>query len=292
MVDENHSHWIVAFVSDLMFETRIEAVCSQNGYKVSWIEEVSQISPPGAYDFVPSRQPAEHLVGPGADLIELLSRMQPVLLIFDLTNDRIPWREWIPLLTSAPATRRMPVIAYGPHVDAEALESARALGAREAIARSRFVSALPDLIGKHARQVDYAALEKACQEPLSALAVQGLEEFNRGEYFEAHETLEHAWNEDSGPARQLYQGLIQVAVAYLQIERGNYRGAIKMFLRMRQWLDPLPDSCRTVDVAGLRASAMAAHIHLLSLGPARIDEFDRSFMKPVSFSGSRPPNDE
>jgi hypothetical protein len=49
---------------------------------------------------------------------------------------------------------------------------------------------------------------------------------------------------------EVYRAVLQVAVAYFQIERGNYNGAAKMFLRLRQWIDPLPDYCRGIDIAG------------------------------------------
>jgi predicted metal-dependent hydrolase len=274
---------IVGFVSDLMFVVKIEEAAKNLGFQVRWIEDVHQLSPAGMDAPVPERQLGEHLVGPGAVLVDKLSRWQPSLLIFDLNNDRVPWKEWIAMLTSVPATRRIPVLCFGSHVDIHATESARQAGASAVVARSRFASALPDLIQKYARLVDRPALEAACKGPLSPLAARGLQEFNRGEYFEAHETLEEAWMEDDSAGRDLYRAILQVAVAYLQIERGNYNGALKMFLRMRQWLDPLPERCRGIDVASLRLAARAAHQALLASGPERIAEFDRGLMKPIQY---------
>ena len=77
-----------------------------------------------------------------------------------------------------------------------------------------------------------------------------------------------------------------MAVAYLQIERGNYNGALKMFLRVRQWIDPLPDLCRGVDVAQLRADARHVHESLLALGREGIGRFDRRLFKRVVYEGS------
>jgi uncharacterized protein len=274
---------IIAFVADVMFASRIEPVAEHLGYRVQWIERAEQVAPADESAAPAEKQFAEHVHGPAAVLFEWLTREYPALLIFDLNNEAVPWREWIPILTASPATRRIPVLCFGSHVEVDALRAARAAGAREVVARSRFVSALPELIEKHARLVDEEALSSACQAPLSALARRGLAEFNQGEYFEAHETLEHAWMEDESAGRELYRGILQVAVAYLQIERGNYNGAAKMFLRMRQWLDPLPGRCRGIDVEQLRDDAGQAHQHLLSLGPERVKEFDRSFFKPVRF---------
>jgi predicted metal-dependent hydrolase len=160
---------------------------------------------------------------------------------------------------------------------------ARQAGADAVLAKSRFVQDLPELIQKHARIVDREALADDCQGQLSALARRGLELFRAGDYFEAHEELEHAWNEETGPARELYRAILQVAVAYLQIERRNYAGAMKMFLRARQWLDPLPAVCRGVQVARLRQAALQARAALEALGAERIGEFDLAALRPAEW---------
>jgi uncharacterized protein len=275
---------IVAFVADVMFASRIEPAAESLGFQVEWVESADQIAPADEASRPARPQVAEHIYGPTAALFEWLTGLQPALLIFDLNNARIPWREWISILSASPATRRIPVLCYGSHVEADAIQAARAAGAREVVARSRFTSALPELILKHARQVDRSALEQACQGRLSELARRGLEEFNRGEFFEAHESLEHAWMAEEGPARELYRGILQVAVAYLQIQRKNYNGAAKMFLRLRQWLDPLPDNCRGVDVGRLRADVRSAHEHLLALGPEGIQNFEQEYITRVVYS--------
>ena len=122
-----------------------------------------------------------------------------------------------------------------------------------------------------------------CSQPLPTLVLEGLHLFNAGEYFEAHEVLEEAWRAEPGDGRRLYQAVLQVAVAYLQIERGNYRGAVKMFQRLRKWIDPLPDECQGINIATLRRDAQEAYAHLTALGPERLNEFDRALFKPVIF---------
>jgi hypothetical protein len=231
----------------------------------------------------PDQNPAEHLSGAGMVLVDQLTRWHPALILIDLSNQAIPWRDWLPMLKTVPATRRIPVICFGSHVDVDTMKTARSCGAEAVLARSRFVSDLPDLILRYARVPDYEAIEEACKLPLSPLALKGLEEFNRGEYFEAHESLEDAWNEDQSVGRDLYRAILQVAVAYLQIERGNYNGAVKMFFRMRQWIDPLPATCRGVDIARLRADAEQVRLALMAYGPDKILELDQSLFKPVIY---------
>lgn len=247
-----------------------------------WIERLEQQSSLDGSQ--PIRQLGEHLIGPGAELIDRLTALHPALILFDLSNTEIPWREWVALLKSVPATRRYPVVCYGSHVDTATLHQAEHAGADAVLPRSRFMADLPALIRQYARTIDFNALNQTCQQPLSALARHGIELFNRGEYFEAHEVLEQAWNEDQTPGRELYRAILQVGVAYLQIERGNYNGAVKMFLRVRQWIDPLPELCRGVDVAQLRLDARLAYDQILELGRSRIAEFDRSLFRPVRYS--------
>jgi CheY-like chemotaxis protein len=281
MSSQESGPYLFAFVHDLFFTTRIENVGRQLGFRVELVPDADSLGP--EQSGTPENQPGEPVYGRAAQLIERVTTRQPALLIVDLGNENVPWRRWLALLKSSPATRRLPILCYGAHVDVETMNQARDLGADAVVARSRFTSALPELIQKYARLPDRQEQAAACQEALSPTAVRGLALFNDGDYYEAHEVLEDAWNEEEGPGRDLYRAILQVAVAYLQIERGNYAGAVKMFLRSRQWFEPLPDVCRGIDLAQLRADATAVHEAVLDLGPERIGEFDRALLRPVLF---------
>lgn len=270
---------IVAFVSDFMTENKIENVANNLSFRLETVGDAKMIAPPDVN--VPQNQAAEPVYGRQASLLEKITGWQPKLLIFDLGNEAIPWQKWIATLKSSPSTRRIPVLCFGPHVNVEVMTLAREMGADEVVGRSRFMSAMPDLITRLARTWNYEGISTACQEPLSPLGMKGIEEFNKGEYFECHEYLEDAWNEDDGPARDMYKAVLQVAVAYLQIERQNYAGAVKMFLRARQWLDPLPDVCRGIDIGRLKEDAQQVHQTLLELGPQQIQTIDRTMFRPV-----------
>jgi predicted metal-dependent hydrolase len=121
----------------------------------------------------------------------------------------------------------------------------------------------------------------ACQGELHPMAIKGIELFDAGQYWEAHEALEAAWKEEHGPVRHLYQGILQVGVVYLQIERNNFVGMAKMFERSKKWLRPWPDQCRGVDVAQLRADVAAAVAAAGALGPDNLQTFDRSLFKKI-----------
>lgn len=273
---------IVGFVSNLMFTSKIESAVTLLGYRITWIETAETIGTPDPT--LPRETPGEMLHGLEGQLFTKLTNWQPVLLIFDLTNQAIPWERWIAVLKSSAATRRMPILCFGPHEDVATLERAKKVGADVVIGRSRFINDLPHLIQQHARIPNRAALADVCQQPLSELGQRGIKLFNEGKFFAAHEELEHAWNEDRSPGRDLYRGILQIAVAYLQIERGNYRGAIKMFMRVRQWLDPFPAVCRGVDVESLRNSAQVVYNSLQELGPEQLANLDRTLFQPVKFA--------
>jgi uncharacterized protein len=272
---------IIGFISDLMFIPRLEDIAGRLGFQYMSIEDSSQIT--SSDPLTQTKQFAEHITGPGAVLLDKISSWSPALLVFDLGNHGIPWRDWIVIVKSAPATRRIPVVCFGSHKNVESMQAAKQAGANAVVARSRFVNDLPELILKYARVIDYAALDETCLEKLSLKALHGLELFNRQEYFLAHEVLEEAWNEDASPGRELYRAVIQVAVGYLQIQRRNYAGAVKMFLRLRQWIDPLPEECRGVNVAKLRQDAEQVYQRLVALGNERISEFDHLLLQPVDY---------
>jgi predicted metal-dependent hydrolase len=281
VTDAQHNPLILGFVADLFFAVKIEKAANQLDFEIRWIENADQIAPEDPGDL--NEHQAEPLVGREGVLLDNITKWKPSLIIFDLNNPSIPWNKWINLLTSVPASRRIPIICFGSHIDVEVMKAARLAGAKKVLARSIFVSQLPEVIKKYARLIDQDALLESCQKSLPEIAVRGLEAFNRGDYFEAHEHLEKVWMDDQGPGRELYQAVLQVAVAYYQILRGNYKGAAKLFLRMRQWIDPLPDVCRGVDIGKLRAEAQLVHQKLLELGPNRIKELDLSMLRPVSY---------
>ena len=67
--------------------------------------------------------------------------------------------------------------------------------------------------------------------------LEGIVQFNRGEYFESHELWEALWRATPGPPRQFYKGLIQAAVSLYHAGRGNPRGAGRLLGRSCRLLE-------------------------------------------------------
>jgi predicted metal-dependent hydrolase len=55
---------------------------------------------------------------------------------------------------------------------------------------------------------------------------QGIDLFNRGEFFECHEVLEEVWTPERGPRRLFLQAVIHLAVGFHHLRSGNPPGAI------------------------------------------------------------------
>jgi uncharacterized protein len=128
-------------------------------------------------------------------------------------------------------------------------------------------------------------MTESTNDPCSALlhprAAEGLRLFNAGEYFEAHEALEDAWNAEKGRVRDLYRGILQIAVVYLHITRRNYNGAVKVYVRSQRWMKDWPDLCRGIEVGKLRRDAEVVISEVKRLGMEKISKFDLSLLKPV-----------
>jgi len=122
----------------------------------------------------------------------------------------------------------------------------------------------------------------SCQGDLHPQAMEGIRLFNARHYFEAHEALELAWREERGAVRDLYRGILQAAVVYLHVTRGNYAGAIKVYGRSQKWLNPWPDICRGLHVGLLRKDLDHVIIEVKRLGPDQINTFDYSLFKPIA----------
>lgn len=120
-----------------------------------------------------------------------------------------------------------------------------------------------------------------CDGTMHPRALHGIDLFNQGDYFGAHEELEIAWRQEPGRVRQLYQGILEAGVAYLHLRRGNLVGAHKVFARSMRWLREWPEVCRGTDVGQLRRDLEAIFAEASRLGPDRLDEIDRSFFKPI-----------
>ena len=113
-----------------------------------------------------------------------------------------------------------------------------------------------------------------CDELPPPQLLEGIRQFNRGEYFEQHETLELLWRAEPRDVRRLYQGILQIGVAFHHLRRLNHHGTVYMLTRGARYLAPFAPRCQGVDVDALLAEAAAALKEVERLGPHRLAEFN------------------
>jgi len=116
-------------------------------------------------------------------------------------------------------------------------------------------------------------MSSPCDDILHPLARLGLERFNAGQYWLAHEALEDAWKDEGGAVRDLYRGILQAAVVYFHLTQKNLRGAVKVYERSQKWLRKWDSPCRGVNVAQLRDDLDAAIAEAKALGMENIANF-------------------
>jgi predicted metal-dependent hydrolase len=85
--------------------------------------------------------------------------------------------------------------------------------------------------------------------------LEGVEHFNKLEFWEAHESWEEIWLQAESDTEQFLQGLIQVAAAYHHIRRGTFSDAVRLFDAAFGRLEPFPPDHCGVDRPPLREIA-------------------------------------
>jgi CheY-like chemotaxis protein len=113
-------------VPDLMFGTQIEGVLERLGYEAE-------------------------LVGDADALARRAREAAPALVLVDLAARGVDVPAAIRALKADAATQGIPVVAFGPHLDAAAQEAARAAGADAVVANSKLAFDLPGLVARYAR---------------------------------------------------------------------------------------------------------------------------------------------
>ena len=91
----------------------------------------------------------------------------------------------------------------------------------------------------------------ASPEPPAALG-GALREFNRGEYWRCHETLEQLWLDEGYPLRLYYHALLKAAVGMLHLTRHNRRGALSKLRDAESGMIPFLPNFMGVDTEELQ----------------------------------------
>lgn len=91
------------------------------------------------------------------------------------------------------------------------------------------------------------------EEKLDKLFQDGLNEFRKGEFFEAHEVWEELWKHHQIKDRRFIQGLIQLAASFYKIQVGNLRGARSLLKKSIEKFNDYQHRQRNIDVDKLKS---------------------------------------
>ena len=113
----------------------------------------------------------------------------------------------------------------------------------------------------------------------------GIELYEAGHYWNAHEAWEQVWMDAPNELRLLYQGLIQVTAAFVHVTKGEYPGSVRLLIAGIEKLAGYEPERLGVDISGLLDQSRRALTRLLELGEGRIRQFDMAMVPKIRRGG-------
>lgn len=101
----------------------------------------------------------------------------------------------------------------------------------------------------------------------------GVEQFNQGQFYACHDTLEALWIEATEPQKTFYQGILQIAVALYHLGNANWRGAVILLGEGINRLGRYPATFSGIDVDELLSQSAALLTALQQAGPENISDW-------------------
>jgi sugar phosphate isomerase/epimerase/predicted metal-dependent hydrolase len=126
-----------------------------------------------------------------------------------------------------------------------------------------------------------AAEGDPCDGPPPQGVLEGIELFNAGHYYEAHETLEHEWHAERRPIRRLYQGILQIGVGFHHARAGNHKGAVLLLTDGIAKVSEFQPSCQGIDTARLVRESQHCLDQIAALEPEALSKFDWNLVPTV-----------
>jgi hypothetical protein len=111
--------------------------------------------------------------------------------------------------------------------------------------------------------------------------LEGVEAFNRRDFYAAHDAWESLWLERFGEEKDFLQGLILCAVALHHWGRGNLRGARSRYRLAESKLEPYPDEYWGLDLRRFRRRMKGVmHRVLTEAEPPALDPAAVPLLRP------------
>ncbi|MDP7128681.1 MAG: DUF309 domain-containing protein [Candidatus Marinimicrobia bacterium] len=107
---------------------------------------------------------------------------------------------------------------------------------------------------------------------MEALFQRGLAEYEKGDYFEAHEAWEDLWSDYNFPDRKFIQGLIQLSVSFVHLGNGNLIGAKSLLKKCQDKFSDFSVVQRGINLSELKSAIEAVEMVYEDMN--NISEFD------------------
>lgn len=86
---------------------------------------------------------------------------------------------------------------------------------------------------------------------------------------------------DQRPIRRLYQGILQIGVAFYHLRAARHRPVVTLLRRGSKYLEPFAPLYMGVDIAGLLDGTARCLAEVEKLGPERLNDFDWSLVPKI-----------
>jgi hypothetical protein len=235
---------VLVLEDDLLFASRVEAGLRANGYQPRFVTRVDELG-------------------------EAL-KAAPVLVLANIGSQIVLWSRLVELVKDRRPVPNPSVVGYGPHVDLEQRERSLETGCDAVVGRSVIAGNLGSLLDRHAWKPDLSV----CDSALPAGIRKGIEQFNNRAFYRCHDSIELVWVDEPGDIRLMYQGLLQISVAFYHAQKGNKRGMIKMMARGKGKLLPFLPVCQGIDLQGLLADVERCEAARRELSPEGMADFE------------------
>ncbi|MEO1592612.1 MAG: DUF309 domain-containing protein [Cyanobacteria bacterium J06632_22] len=98
----------------------------------------------------------------------------------------------------------------------------------------------------------------------------GIEQFNQGDYYDCHDTMEAIWMSASTSEKPFYQGILQIAVGLYHLQNHNWRGAAILLGEGSSRLLPFEPAYQRTNVSDLIDQAQDWLKAVQQAGPEQI----------------------
>lgn len=101
---------------------------------------------------------------------------------------------------------------------------------------------------------------------------QGVEQFNQGEFYACHDTLEALWIEAPQAKKNFYQGILQVAVALYHLSNQNWRGCVILMGEGMNRLRSYEPEYAELDIESFLIQTAQLHQYLQQVEPEQVGD--------------------